>query len=110
MQGSKDSEEYLFRIETPLGFSVRTTADYWRKISEIKHPAIETHLGHVRSALTRPTEVRQSRSDGSVYLFYTETDSHRWICAVAKRLNGEGFLVTAYVTDTIKEGQRIWPK
>jgi hypothetical protein len=31
------------------------------------------------------------------------------MCAVAKRLNGEGFLITAYVTDTIKEGEHLWP-
>ena len=30
--------------------------------------------------------------------------------AVAKRLNGEGFLITAYPTDAIKEGEQIWVK
>jgi hypothetical protein len=34
----------------------------------------------------------------------------RWACAVAKRLNGEGFLVTTYRTDVIKEGVRVWPR
>jgi hypothetical protein len=34
----------------------------------------------------------------------------RWLCAVAKRLNAEGFLITTYPTDAIKEGERIWNK
>lgn len=34
----------------------------------------------------------------------------RWICAVAKRENGEGFLVTAYPTDARKIGEVVWKK
>jgi len=29
---------------------------------------------------------------------------------VSKRRNGDGFLITTYVTDAIKEGVQIWPK
>jgi len=29
---------------------------------------------------------------------------------VAKRLDSEGFLITAYPTDAIKEGEWIWSK
>jgi hypothetical protein len=37
------------------------------------------------------------------------TDQHRLLCAVVKRSDGEGFLITAYPCDKIKEGDRIWP-
>ncbi len=30
--------------------------------------------------------------------------------AVTRRLNDEGFLITAYQTDAIKEGESIWHK
>ena len=60
--------------------------------------------------LKHPDEVRLSRSDPHVYLFYRSERSGRWICAVARRLNGDGFLITTYLTDAIKEGERIWPK
>ena len=46
--------------------------------------------------------------DSRVYLFY-RTEGAYYMCVVVKRLNGEGFLVTAYVTDTIKEGEHLWP-
>jgi hypothetical protein len=64
----------------------------------------------VQETLRQPEEVRVSRSDASVYLFYRTEQPGRWICAVAKRLNGEGFLITAYPTDAIKEGIQVWPK
>ena len=59
--------------------------------------------------MERPAEVRQSRSDPQVLLFYREERSSRWVCVVVKRTNGDGFLITAYPTDAIKEGTRVWP-
>lgn len=31
------------------------------------------------------------------------------ICAVSKRTGAVGFLITAYPTNAIKEGEKIWP-
>jgi hypothetical protein len=65
----------------------------------------------VKSALAEPEEIRLSRSDQSVYLFYTPEYRGRWVCAVVKRENDtEGFLITAYPTDAVKEGVKLWPK
>jgi hypothetical protein len=64
----------------------------------------------VQNVLQTPDIIRQSRSDTVIYLFYKTERIGRWICAVAKRLNGDGFLITAYVTDAIKEGTQIWRK
>ena len=63
----------------------------------------------MRAALESPDEIRQSRTDPEVLLFYKAEASRRWTCAVVKRTNVEAFLVTAYPTDAIKEGVRIWP-
>jgi len=64
----------------------------------------------VRMALEAPDEVRQSRIDPQVLLFYKAEATKRWTCAVARRLAESGFLITVYPTDAIKEGVRIWPK
>ncbi len=64
----------------------------------------------VQKTLQKPDEVRRSRTDRSVYLFYKKEKAKRWICAVAKRLNNEGFLITTYLTDAIKEGEIVWTK
>ncbi len=64
----------------------------------------------MRTALEDPDEVRQSKSDDTVFLFYKTEGQKRWVCAVTKRRGVDGFLITAYPTDAIKEGTRVWPK
>lgn len=68
------------------------------------------HESFVRAALEVPDEVRQSRIDSQVLLFYKAEATKRWTCAVLKQDAEGAFLITAYPTDAIKEGSRIWPK
>ena len=105
-----DDDDLLFDAHTPLGFSVRVTANRWNLIVTSKHPVMIGREAFVRAALEAPDEVRQSRIDPQVLLFYKAEGTKRWTCAVAKRAGEEAFLITAYPTDAIKEGIRIWPK
>ncbi len=102
--------DLFFEVLTPLGFRVRVTHAYWELITTVKHPVMAGREADIQEALRNPDEIRLSRSDPKVYLFYGPKRGGRWACAVAKRLDGDGFLITAYPTDTIKEGERIWPK
>ncbi len=102
--------EYLFDVNTPVGFRVHVTRAYWEFLITNKHPIMSNHLQDVINALQQPNEVRQSRKDDSVYLFYSLKETKRWVCAVSKRTDAIGFLITAYVTDSVKEGVKIWPK
>jgi hypothetical protein len=106
----EDVKNILFEVLTPLGFRVRVTCAYWELIIAIKHPVMSGREEDVRKTLEQPEEIRLSRSDNTVYLFYRAERAGRWVCAVSKRLNEEGFLITAYPTDAVKEGVRIWPK
>ena len=103
-----DGQALLFETATPLGFRVRTSARYWARIL-LKHPDLDGREDALRVTLAQPASIRRSSRDPLVLLFYYP-DGHRWLVAVARRLNGEGFLVTAYRTDTIKEGVQVWPK
>jgi len=60
--------------------------------------------------LQKPDEIRRSRRDEDVYLFYKKEKARRWICAIAKRSNDDGFLITTYPTDAIKEREIVWTK
>jgi hypothetical protein len=100
----------LFNAETPLNCSIRVTIAYWNMITQIKHPIMAEQEIEVQATLTQPDQIRRSRSDPNVYMFYKFQRERRWICAVARRLNGEGFLITTYPTDAIKEGEIIWQK
>jgi len=108
--GRIDAADILFEVMTPIGFRVRVTKNYWRVITELKHPVMKGREEDVKAALQNPSEIRMSKRDTRVYLFYKPERIGRWVCAVAKQLDGEGFLITTYPTDAIKEGERIWPK
>ena len=62
--------ESLFEVDTPLGFRVRIDRARWELIANEKHPVMKGRESDVRSALENPDEVRQSKTDGSVFLFY----------------------------------------
>jgi hypothetical protein len=119
---SKDKDRGMYNVEvapepdlalearTPLGFQVQVTRDRWRLITTVKHPVMVGREDAVRLTLEQPEQVRESRSVPEVLLFYRLERPGRWICAVAKRAAADGFLITAYPTDAIKEGTQIWPK
>ncbi len=103
------ADHLLFEIPTPLGFTVRCSHSYWAYIVGQKHPILAGREGEVQLALEYPKEVRRSRKDSEVFMFY-RADSNRWICAVVRRENGEGFLITAYRADAVKSGEIVWKK
>ncbi|NJN22188.1 MAG: hypothetical protein HC812_14630 [Leptolyngbya sp. RL_3_1] len=98
-----------FEILTPLGFSVRASESHWQRLIS-KHPDIADLEELVQQAMANPDEIRRSRRDEGVLLFYLVRSTKRWVVAVARRLNGDGFLITAYQTSAIKEGESIWPR
>lgn len=63
--------------------------------------------------LQAPAEVRASRSDNRVrlfYEFYAQTRvGEKWLCVVVKYLSDDAFVVTAYLTDQLKAGETLWP-
>jgi len=109
MVGDDATDNVLFEVLTPLGFRVRVSHSYWELIVTIKHPIMAGRELEVKETLKNPDEVRLSRSDPTVYLFYKSSGAERWVCAVAKRLESEGFLITTYPAEAIKEGVKIWP-
>lgn len=67
-------------------------------------------LEDVQQTLLNPDQIRLSKTDDQVYLFYKEDGIKRWVCAVSRRLDDSGFLITAYRTSAIKEGELVWKK
>jgi hypothetical protein len=59
-------------------------------------------------------KVRLSRADDNVrlfYEFYAQTRvGGKWLCVVVKYLPDDAFVITAYLTETIKAGETLWPK
>ena len=104
------ASDILFEARTPLGFTVRVTRAYWTLITTVKHPVMAGCEAEVKVTLESPEEIRRSKGDANVYLFYRSRRKRRWVCAVTKQEDSTGFLITAYPTDSIKEGEKIWPR
>lgn len=101
-------EDIFFIVKTPLNINVRTTVTYWSYLTTMKHPVMNGKEGIVQYVLREPSEIRQSKTDKEVYLYYKQFD--KLYCVVARHLGSEGFLITAYPTDKVKEGDAVWKK
>lgn len=100
-------KNYLFEISTIIGSRIRTTKNYWSLILQ-KHPEMKGYLTLVKNTLKMPDMITKSKIDKTVFLFYRKINSY-WICVVSKCVLLDGFVITAYITDKIKEGEKIWP-
>ena len=99
-------------IQDCFGRSVRLTEERLAHILE--HPEMVGMEDELARVLQSPSEVRLSRSDDNVklfYEFYTQTQvGGKWLCVVVKYGPGDAFVITAYLTDTVKAGEILWPK
>lgn len=102
--------DVYFEVRTPLGVKIRTTKAYWKRIVTLKHPSIAKYETQVKDALKNPVEIRRSKQDPKVHLYYGNIGD-LYVCAVADHLNNiNGYVITAYLTDRIKEGEKIYVK
>ncbi|MBI3047090.1 MAG: DUF4258 domain-containing protein [Acidobacteria bacterium] len=95
-----------FEVTSSLGKRITISVEYWEKIVETKHPIMRGREELVKQTLTSPEHVRRSKKDPAVHLYYRDYEG-RFCCVVAKHLNGEGFVVTTYLTDKIKAGEVV---
>ena len=98
-----------FEVIGRLGTKIRVTEDHWNFIVHCKHLEIEGMEREVQETIIAPEIVRVSQEDNSVCLYYRKFRKY-FVCVVCKHLNGDGFIITCYLTDKAKEGQQIWPK
>ena len=66
------------------------------------HPVMAGHEAEVMNTLQNPEEIRRSKVDSSVYLFYKAQRQGRWVCAVSKHRGDKGFLITILLS-------KVWP-
>jgi len=80
----------------------------------LQHQEMIGMEAEIERVLQSPAEVRVSRSDNTVQLFYEFYAQTRvggkWLCVVVKCPPDDAFVVTAYLTDQLKAGETIWPK
>ena len=94
------------------GRSVRLTEERLNHILE--HPEMEGMFEAIKQTIVSPQRVIQSLSDSEAHLYYRfyvgTRVGDKYLCVVIKIQLEEAFVLTAYLTDSIKKGELIWPK
>ena len=78
----------------------------------LDHPEMVDMRFQLEIVLQTPEVVRQSRSDSQVYLYYRFYEQTivgaKWLCVVIKDKSDDAFIITAYLTDKLKQGLELW--
>ncbi len=81
---------------------------------EADHPEMFGQIDKIQDTLLNPDIIVRSRTDPGVELFYRHYDitpvTEKYLCVVVRVLVGDLFIITAYLTDTIKKGEVLWEK
>ncbi len=92
------------------GQSVRLTEERRKHILE--HPEMRGMVKYIQETLLNPQQVIQSLSDKDAHLYYRfyigTKVGNKHLCVVVKTVEHEAFVLTAYLTDSIKKGEIIW--
>lgn len=79
----------------------------------LERPEMASMEAAIAMALLHPEVVRRSRTDALVHLYYRYCTAtivgDKWLCVVVKYLEADAFIITAYLTDQIKQGEQLWP-
>ena len=103
-------EDVQFEITSVLGKGIRTTVTYWDKIIREKHPIMHGKEEDVKETIRNPNEVRQSKTDENVFLYYRMVEKMKHVCVVVRHENEHGYVITTYLTEGMKEGNTVWKK
>lgn len=96
-------------ITCKLGKLITVTKERWLLITQVKHRELVEKEREIKKTLQDPDEIRLSKKDKSVYLYYKKFNKLS-LAAVIKHNNRTGFLITGYFTDRIKEGKPIFKR
>lgn len=94
------------------GLGVRLTEERLEHILE--HPEMTDRGAAIEETLLSPDQVLESLFDPKVRLYYrfyrVTAVGDKYLCVVVKMNQGDAFVLTAYLTDSIKRGWRLWPE
>jgi molybdopterin synthase catalytic subunit len=93
------------------GLAIRLTDE--RLAHVLEHPEMQGLEGAMEETLAQPERVVQSFSDPQARLYYRlyvgTWLGDKFLCVVVKVVRNDAFVLTAYLTDKIKQGVQLWP-
>lgn len=98
-------------FEDVFGHRLHLDAAHRRHIIT-EHPEIRPYLARLSEIFRAPEWVKRSRRDPAVnlyYRFYPDIAGGKYLLGIA-RIGPPSMVLTCYVTDTIKQGDLLWPR
>src|SRR5215831_1870454 len=99
-------------LQDHFGRRVRLTQE--RAAHILEHAEMEGQLDKLQEALQGPDVIVRSQRDPDMHLYHkhyaTTPVTEKYLLVAVKMIGSEAFIVTAFFTDTIKRGERIWGK
>ena len=93
------------------GQFIRLTLE--RRLHILEHPEMAALDSAIAQTLADPDSVIQSSSDPAVRLYHRYYEATpvggKYLCVVVKVLPDDAFVITAYLTDSVKKGPALWP-
>jgi hypothetical protein len=93
------------------GLAIRLTDE--RREHILEHPEMTEMEPAIEETLRNPEKVVQSLSDPGVHLYYRfyfrTVVGGKFLCVVVKMGDAGAFVLTAYLTNRVKKGERLWP-
>ena len=80
----------------------------------IEHPEMIGQEDRIKETIAFPDTIKESKYDTAVFCYYRLYEktpvTRKYLLCIVKILNGEGFIITAFYTDRIKEGKALWKR
>ncbi len=93
----------VFEVIDKRGKTIYLSHERWRHINH-EHPELSGFLGEIKDTLLYPSSICQF--DDTIWYFYKYLKhrfiSEKYLLVIVKYLNGEGFIITAYLVGLIK--------
>lgn len=99
------------KYESITGKTIELTSERKKHILTF-HPDLHPYMKHIKEVLLQPDDLKISKSDPQVLLFYKYFDTildGKYI-AVTVKLNERNLILTSYLTNRIKSGERYEKK
>ena len=96
--------QVLFEVEDKFGKKIRTSKPYWDYILEVKHREAQGKLTipFVIECIRNPDQVEPTQESSVLKYYKHNPDSGFTTCVVIRHLNGDGFVITCYISNKIK--------
>lgn len=102
----------VFEVIDRFGRKIRLTDERQKHL--LKKREMRNQEERLKETLISLDQVRRSVKDKNVLIFYKYYSNtpvtKKHLAVVTKTLNKEGFILSSYFTDRIKEGVEVWKK